>query len=178
MLPQGKSLFLMCRYGYGGGSGKSRWPLDRLYTASTVQVAIPAYVIRSHFTASSASANTHARSSPQTSSSLPLLPSMQLCKLSWQWWNRSLTRVFVACSGGGEPTVAQRGAGAPLSRRIAGGEEAGHRSCHLSSSFQLDWRRCRLLISGSCMSLGNGSGRAGGHYLSNQQRKNDGSRWW
>ena len=59
MLPQGKSLFLMCRYGYGGGSGNSWWPLDRLYTASTVQVAIPAYVIRSHLTASSASANTN-----------------------------------------------------------------------------------------------------------------------
>jgi hypothetical protein len=37
-----------------GGSGKCWCPLERLYMASTVQVAIPKYVIRSHFTASSA----------------------------------------------------------------------------------------------------------------------------
>jgi hypothetical protein len=139
------------------------------------QVAIPAYVIRSHFTASSASADTHSELSSNVVIYLPS-PPMQLCKLISWYWKQSLTRVVVACSGGGEPAAAQRRAGAPpFSCRVAGGEEAGHRSRRLSSSFQPDWSRWRLLISGSCMSLGNGSGRAGGDYFKQSTKE---ERWF
>jgi hypothetical protein len=95
-----------------GGSGKCWCPLERLYMASTVQVAIPRYVIRSHFTASSATPPAHGWY--QLSSGL----------------HRKLNTAYVRHRGGKTRRSDDgRGAGGPLRHRT--GERPDHRSGHL-----------------------------------------------